>query len=230
VKDDHHRITKPRNQYVQPKRIAPNLRYPGDDAVRAKAEELKNDLHKLAKHYSIAKETARRWLIRSGVISKPGASPVEDAGGMFHVTRSVMGRRHNGDLDAIRAEVERSTVRELSERYAVSGGTVSGWVFKLGVQAAKLCGRCRGRRLATQMARRTDGFASNICQQCEDAQAVRDRERMRKHRGKQAEVQARKEEELQEAYANADIAVMALRWKMSSQTGYYNQYAERSKS
>lgn len=226
------RITKPHNQYVQAKRPAPNLRYPGDDVVRAKAREVKNDLHALARHFVIAKETARRWLIRAGVISKPGEAPAgdDDAGGVFHVTRSVMGRQHNGDLDAIRAEVERSTVRELSERYAVSAGTVSGWVFKLGVQASKICGRCRGRRLAVEMARRVDGFASSICQQCEDEKVLRDRARMRKNRSKQADAEKKKCKELQEAYNNADIAVMALRWKMSDQTGYYNMYAERSES
>lgn len=218
------RITKPHNQYIQPKkRPAPNLRYPGDDAIHAFVREHGKSLGALSKKYNIARETARRWLVRSGEMEKN--SP-EDAGAGFSVTRSVLGRKHNGDLDAIRAEVETSTVLELATRYAVSAGTISGWVFKLGVQASKVCGRCRKRRLAVEMARRVDGFASNICQECETEKSIKHKERVAAYREKQSEDAKRKEAQAIQDSNNSDIAILALRWKMSGQSGYYNMYAK----
>jgi len=220
------RITKPHNQYVQPKkRPAPNLRYPGDDAIHAFVQQNGKSLGALSKKYNIARETARRWLLKSGVLDKD-RSEGPDQGGMFHVTRSVLGRRHNGDLAAIRAEVESSTVFELATRYAISAGTVSGWVFKLGVQASKVCGRCRKRRLAAEMARRADGFASNICQECEDEKTLKHRARVAAYKAKKSAEAERKEAQAIQDSNNSDIAILALRWKMSGQSGYYNMYAK----
>jgi len=77
------------------------------------------------------------------------------------------------------------------------------------------------------MARRVDGFASNICQECETEKSIKHKERVRNYRAQQAEAAARKEAQAIQDSNNSDIAILALRWKMSGQSGYYNHYASK---
>ena len=74
---------------------------------------------------------------------------------------------HNGDLEAIRREIERLTVGELAEKYHATISAVFAWERKFGVSAARICVISRTQKQASLMRRTKRGQLRQICQACE---------------------------------------------------------------
>jgi hypothetical protein len=74
---------------------------------------------------------------------------------------------NNGDVEVIKREIETSTIRELRDRYDCSESTAWKWERFYGVSAARICFKCKTKRMSNEMRRTKSGAIAQLCIHCE---------------------------------------------------------------
>lgn len=124
-------------------------------------------------------------------------------------------RRNDNDREAIKREIEASTVEELMERYEAERPTVAHWEWRFGAYARRPCKYCGKVVPASKMQRNAAGQLAMRCLQCPSTGRPDRIGSSTKHQDR-----VRGEFEISDG-----VAMRMIRVPISRQTGYFNPYA-----
>lgn len=114
----------------------------------------------IARDCGVAASTVRNRLAAVGVRSVPPDWRDRPQSG------SPIWQAHNGDIDAIRAEIEATELATLAARYGRKTGSVYKWERAYEARCMRVCTDCKETFPAAQIACRSDGAPTSRCLSC----------------------------------------------------------------
>lgn len=141
--------------------------------------------------------------------------------------RSAILRAFEGNIEAVKAEIESMTTVELADKYSTTESTVRVWESMHGVHAIRVCRFCQKRTPHQKMAKTASGNIGVRCEDCMKSGFTKSRDYQRKVTSANRRARAGQGGTIaEEIRALPPIILQSPRLRMSRMQGHWNRYSE----